>query len=440
MAGIEIHAGGKRSSVDQRGDPPPNLRRIMVATFFGQITEWYDYGIYALVAVQIGAHFFPSGDKTASLLAALAVFGVAFLARPVGGIWIGVMGDRIGRKSVLVYSLLMMTVATVMVGILPGAEVIGIIAPALLVTARLLQGISAAGESTSAITYVAESVPPDRKGLYTATLMSGNSAGFLLATSVVWLLHEILGEAVFDDWGWRGAFLFAGPLGLIGLFIRSSLEESPVFERLKEGKILSATPLRDTFTTGLDQLFQAIGISATSMIANYLVVAYLPIHLQGVGYTSRDISIVGMIATMTLLVSYPVMGAISDRIGRRPVLMAACIFFMLLGWPLFALTIGGSLAMTAVATCLLALGTSGFISSLGLYCTEYIDKSRLMTTYSVGFNLSAAMFGGSSLWAFGMSVKLTGDPRMPAIYLIVASAISMVSLLSIRSTRRVKSS
>ena len=413
----------------------PSLRRIVVATFLGQVSEWYDYGIYALAAAQIGAHFFPSGDPGASLLAALAVFGVAFLARPIGGIIIGSLGDRIGRKSVLVYSLALMTIATMAVGLLPGAETIGLLAPVLLVFARFLQGISAAGESTSAITFVAESVPPHRKGLFTATLLSGNSAGFLLAVFVVWILHETLGEAAFDDWSWRLAFLFALPIGFVGLYIRRNLQESPIFTKLRADNLLSATPLRDTFTHGRVQLLQAIGLSALSFIANYLLVAYLPLHLKSLGFQAREISLIGMAATLTLLVSYPLMGALSDRTGRRPLLFGSCLFFLLLGWPLFGLIQAGSILSAVLSTGLFALSTAAFISCLGMYCTEYINKYRLMTTYSVGFNISAAIFGGSSLWVFQMLVRMTGEPRMPAAYLTVAAAISLIALLTIRPSR-----
>lgn len=429
------NAGVELQGSDIGGPPSPGLRRIVIATFVGQVTEWYDYGIYALAAAQIGMHFFPSTDRAGSLLAALAVFGIAFMARPLGGILIGVLGDRLGRKAVLVYSLALMTVSTMAVGFLPGTDVLGLLAPTLLVVARFLQGISAAGEATSAVTYVAESVPPRRKGLFTATLMSGNSAGFLLAVAMIWLLQELLGEAVFDDWGWRLAFLFALPLGLVGLYIRRHLEESPVFVKLRARSALSNTPLHDTFATagGRVELLQAIGLSALSFIANYLLVAYLPLHLRAIGFTARETSLLGMTATVTLLISYPLMGALSDRIGRRPLLLSACLFFVTLSWPLFGLVHASSILSAALCTCLYALGTSAFISCLGLYCTEYIDKARLMTTYSAGFNISAAIFGGSSLWIFETLVRMTGEPRMPAAYLTGAALISLIALLTIRA-------
>lgn len=412
------------------------MRRLMIATFCGQVSEWYDYGVYALVAAQIGTHFFPSAHGDQSLLAALAVFGVAFLARPLGGGVMGVLGDRMGRKAVLVISLALMTMSTAAIGCLPGSEVLGMLAPLLLVGARFVQGISAAGESTAAITFVAESAPAHSKGLFTATLMSGNSAGFLLATACVWLTREILGDAAFDAWGWRCVFLFALPLGCVGLFIRKGLKESAAFTRLHGERTLSTTPLRDTFTSGMIELLQAIGISALSFIANYLLVAYLPIHLAAQGFSPRAISSIGVAATLTLMLSYPLMGALSDRVGRRPMMLSACAFFIILGWPLFTMINGASSASAFLCAISYAVATAAFISCLGLYCTEYIDKSRLMTTYSLGFNLSAAIFGGSSLWVFGMLSRLSGNPATPAIYLGATAMLTMISILSVRKRQQ----
>lgn len=419
-------------------DPAPDarkLRQILIATCLGQVTEWYDYAVYALVVVQIGAVFFPSDSKSASLLAALAVFGIAFMARPLGGMLIGRYGDRAGRRTVLVASLMLMTGATAIVGVLPGAATIGLAAPALLVTARFLQGISAAGESTSAITFVAESVPRKNRGFFVALLFSGSASGFMLATTVVWLVREITGPVAFDEWGWRVPFLLALPLGLVGLHIRRKLKESPVFESLRDSGVISKTPLRDSLTTGLGQTLQAVGISALSFVANYLLVAYMPIHLKQAGASARETSVLGTIITATLVLSYPLFGALSDRIGRRAVMLSGAGFLALFGWPLYAVTGAGEMAWTIPAVMLLALATAAFIACLGLYCTEFIDKSRLMTTFSTGFNVSSAIFGGSSLWAFGMLTQVTGDTRMPAAFLVLAAVVSFATMLTIRPKR-----
>ncbi len=421
------------------GDPAPSpaeLRRIIGATMMGQVTEWYDYAVFALVAVQIGATFFPDQSESTRLLSSLAVFGIAFMARPLGGMLIGRYGDRAGRRSVLVASLILMTAATTLMGLLPGAGLIGIAAPVLLVLARFIQGISAAGESTSAITFVAESVPTKRRGLLVALLFTGSAGGYLVANLAVWAAREAVGVAAFDQWGWRLPFLFALPLGLTGLYIRSKLTESPVFESLLEEGAISPTPLADTFTSGLGQTLQAIGISALSFVANYLLVAYMPTHLAQVGFGPRDASIIGAASTATLVVSYPFMGALSDRIGRRAVMLGGAGFLALFAWPLFAVTISGTFAPTLLAVVLLALPTAAFIACLGLYCTEFIDKSRLMTTFSSGFNISSALFGGTSLWAFAMLTQATGDLRMPGAMVVAAALLSFVAMLTIRPAPR----
>ena len=410
----------------------PSIRKVMITAFSGQVVEWYDYGLYGLLAAQIGRAFFPAMNPTSQLLSSFAVFGVAFLVRPLAGMTLGRLGDRHGRKQVLVLSLLIMTIATGLVGILPGADILGTLAPALLVLARIAQGASAAGESTSAITYVFETVPVHRRGFYGATLLSGNSAGFLLATASIWSMQSLFGTAAFDQWAWRIPFFLAIPLGLIGLFIRTKLPESPQFDRMKTLGVISATPLRDTFRSGFPQLVQSVGLGALSFVANYLLLAYFPIHLKALGVPALKISQLAFWTTIFLMICYPLMGALSDITGRKPLMIAACLLLAGTGWPLFAAIRADNVGSILLCAGVFALGTAAFIGVLGVLYNEFIAESRRMAAYSTGFNLSGAIFGGTSLWTFAALVAFTGDNRMPALYLVVAALISLLTLLTIK--------
>lgn len=420
------------------GEPFPaggsnSLRRIMCICLLGQVAEWYDYGLYGLLARQLGATFFPSGSDTTRLLSAFAVFGIAFFARPLGGMLLGQYGDRLGRKRVFIASLALMTAATGMVGIIPGASTVGTLAPFLLVAVRIAQGISAAGEATSSITYVFESVPPKRRGFYAALLVSGNSVGFLLAESVIWLTQVGLDDDRFELWGWRIPFLIALPLGSIGFAIQRHLRESPLFEDLKKHHGISRTPLRDTFTVGLVELLRGIGLGALAFVANYLVLTYLPTHLRMLGFSARETTEVSFATTFVLMVSYPIMGALSDIVGRKPLMIMSAAFFLFFGWPIFAGMSKNDILSIAFCTVSFGIGTAAYVSVLGVMYNEYIAASRRMVSYSTGFNLSGAIFGGTSLWIFGKLASATGDIRMPAAYLVTAAFISIVSLLSIHS-------
>jgi MFS transporter, MHS family, proline/betaine transporter len=222
--------------------PKGEVRKVMAACLAGQVVEWFDYGLYGLLAAHIAVHFFPSDDPMTGLLSTFAVFGVAFVVRPLGGVVLGRLGDVKGRHYVLVVSIILMTIATTVIGLTPGAAQIGIAAPLLLVLARALQGFSTAGESTSSTTYVAESVPEHRKGFYGAILIAGNSAGLLLATATIAVIQALMSEQAFAEWGWRTPFLIAVPMGGIAFYIRRKLEETPDFVRWQEEASSRSSP------------------------------------------------------------------------------------------------------------------------------------------------------------------------------------------------------
>lgn len=415
--------------------PKGDVRKVMTACFAGQVVEWFDYGLYGLLAAHIAIHFFPSDDPMTGLLSTFAVFGVAFVVRPLGGVVLGRLGDVKGRHYVLVVSILLMTIATTVIGLTPGAAQIGLAAPILLVLARALQGFSTAGESTSSTTYVAESVPEHRKGFYGAILIAGNSAGLLLATATIAVIQALMSEQAFAEWGWRVPFLIAVPMGAIAFYIRRKLEETPDFVRWQEEGVISQQPLKDTFTSGLPQLVQGIGIGAISFIAHYLIMSYLPTHLKLQGVAPDQLYLVMLVPGITMILSYPLLGLLSDRIGRKPVLLLGSGALAALGVPLFALIDPAHPAQMIGAIIGLTLATGAYVCVMGVFYNEFTDPSRRMTTYSAGFNISGALFGGMSLWGFTRAVQATGDPYAPGWILAATALFSFLTLLTVRVWR-----
>jgi MHS family proline/betaine transporter-like MFS transporter len=257
--------------------PPPaapdaqTIRRAIGASAIGNATEWFDYGVYAYAAVYIGKTFFPSADPAASTLGSLLVFAVSFLIRPLGALVWGPMGDRLGRQRVLATTILLMAGATFCVGLLPGYATIGILAPIGLVVLRMIQGFSTGGEYGGAATFMAEYAPDRKRGLFGSFLESGTLSGFTLGALLVLVTEKIVGPAAMADWGWRLPFLIAAPLGLIGLYLRSRLDETPVFRELEEDGDTehgTGTQFRDLLHYWRPLLL-LIGLVVTLNVANY---------------------------------------------------------------------------------------------------------------------------------------------------------------------------
>lgn len=408
------------------------VRKVMLACLAGQIVEWFDYGLYGLLAANIAAHFFPSADPMTGLLSTFAVFGVAFVVRPIGGVVLGRLGDVRGRHHVLVVSIVLMTLATALIGLTPGVAQIGLAAPIVLVLARALQGFSTAGESTSSTTYVVESVPADRKGLFGAILLAGNSAGLLLATATIALIQWSMTQSEFATWGWRIPFLIAVPMGGIAFYIRRQLQETPDYVRWRELGMISKQPLADTFSSGLPQLMQGIGVGAISFIAHYLIMSYLPTHLILQGIAPDRLYIVMLVPGITMIACYPWLGLLSDRIGRKWMLLCSSGALATFGVPLFSLVDPARPMAMIAAIATLTFITGGYVCVMGVFYNEFTDTGRRMTTYSTGFNISGAIFGGLSLWGFTRLVQATGDPRAPGLILAATALLSFLTLLTIR--------
>jgi MFS transporter, MHS family, proline/betaine transporter len=312
------------------------LRRAIGASAMGNATEWFDYGIYAYGVTYISAALFP-GNTEEAVLFALATFAISFLVRPLGGLFWGPLGDRMGRKSVLALTILMMSGATVCVGLIPDYTTIGFWAPTLLILLRMVQGFSTGGEYGGAATFMAEYAPDDKRGFCGSFLEFGTLAGFSLGALLMLGFSLMLGDAAMYDWGWRVPFMVAGPMGLVGMYLRSKMEDTPVFleaEQAAQGA-KTASPTLGALITGHWRTLLVMGGLVTALnIVNYTLLSYMPTYLQRrLGLSANEALIVPIIGMMFMMVLLPFAGALSDRVGRKPLWRFSLIGLFLLVVP-----------------------------------------------------------------------------------------------------------
>jgi MHS family proline/betaine transporter-like MFS transporter len=411
------------------------IRRAVVGASIGNLVEWFDFAVYGYLATYIAANFFPEGNPTAALLSTFAVFAAAFFVRPLGGLFFGPLGDKIGRQRVLATVIILMSVATFAIGLLPGYATIGIWAPILLVVARLLQGFSAGGEFGGGATFLAEYSEDDRRGLTVSWLEFSTLIGFILGSGVVLLLNSSLGEETMTAWGWRIPFLIAGPLGIVGLYIRLRLEDTPEFRALESTGEVAESPLRETIVENWKQILQVGGLVIIQNVGFYIVLVYMQTYItEELRYSSTSASLSTVLTLLVAMILIPPLGALSDRVGRKPLLMASCIGFAVLTYPLFLLLNAGSLVAAILAHIALGILQALFISTSVAALTELFPTRVRYGGFSIGYNVSVAIFGGSAPYLATWLISATGSPLSPAFYVIFGAIATLLTVLTIPET------
>ncbi|KZF15722.1 MFS transporter, partial [Rhodococcus sp. EPR-134] len=321
-----------------------SVKRAVKATMLGNAMEWFDFGVYAYLATTIGKVFFPDASGSAQLLSTFAIFAAAFIVRPLGGLFFGPLGDRIGRKKVLATTIILMAGSTFAIGLIPSYESIGIAAPILLVLLRLLQGFSTGGEYGGASTFVAEYAPDKRRGFFASFLEFGTLAGYVAAAGIVTIIQTVVSAEDLLQWGWRIPFLIAGPLGLIGLYLRLRLEETPAFQMMEQAEERSLADestgkkLRETLVDNWRPLVLCIVLVATYNIAHYGLLSYMPTYLTNtLGYDESHGLVLMIIVMIVMMMGISYVGKFSDRVGRKPLLLSGFIGFFVLSLPAYLL-------------------------------------------------------------------------------------------------------
>jgi MFS transporter, MHS family, proline/betaine transporter len=413
------------------------LRRAMLGASVGNCVEWFDFAVYGYLAATLGAVFFPSEDPTISLLSSFAVFGVAFFMRPLGGFFFGPLGDRIGRQRTLAAVIILMSASTFVIAFLPGYAAIGIWAPILLVAARLLQGFSVGGEFGGASAFLAEYSPDERRGYLVSWIEFSAVGGFFLGSASVLLLSATIGEDALGSWGWRIPFLLAGPLGLIGLYIRLRVEDTPEFRALERSGEVSGSPFRETITQNWRPILQVIGLVIIQNAGFYIVLTYMPTYFsEQLGFSSTASSLSSVFTLLVAMALIPPLGALSDRIGRKPLLAASCVGFALLSYPLFLLMNQGSLVGAVLSHVALGALLAVFLSATIAALAELFPTRVRYGGFSIGYNISVAIFGGAAPFFATYLISLTGNPLSPAFYLIAAAVASLITIATIVETAR----
>ncbi|WP_022884733.1 MFS transporter [Glaciibacter superstes] len=411
--------------------------RVVVAGAVGSIVEYFDFGVYGYVATILSVHFFASGDPASALLATLATFAVAFVLRPVGALLFGHFGDRYGRKNALAWTVLLMAIASGLIGILPTYAAIGLGATLLLVLARCVQGLAAGGELGGAASFVAERSPSAKRGLLCATTQMGALAGSLLASVTVAILNLTLGSDEMIEWGWRIPFLIAIPIGLIGLWIRNGLEETKDFKAIAKSQAKKA-PFLELLKSHPRALLRVVGLSILLFSAYYVAYVYVNIHMQKVVGLSSDFAY--MSTTLTLLVSViamPLFGALSDRVGRKPVFIGATVAAIVLAVPAFLLFEQGG-AVAVGAHIILGLTDSALMGvALSSFAEMFPTRIRY-TGIAFGFSVGAALAGGTAPYISTWLVAATGNPVAPAFFVIGTGIITLIAAVTMRETRGIE--
>lgn len=409
------------------------LKKAVGAAAIGNAMEWFDFGVYGYLAATLGKVFFPSQSDSAQLIYSFAAFAVAFLVRPLGGMFFGPLGDRIGRQRVLAATMVMMAIGTFAIGLIPSHATIGIWAPVLLLVARLVQGFSTGGEYGGAATFMAEYAPDRRRGFFGSWLEVGTLGGFTLGAGLVNGLTWLLGDPTMQQWGWRLPFLCAGPLGIIGLYLRLRLEETPAFLRKQEDNEQHESvkeQFKDILAGNLRPMLLCLGLVFMLNLADYMLLSYMPSYLTAtLGYSSTSGLLVVVIAMICMMFITPLMGMLSDKVGRRPVWMASSIGFFFLSVPCFMLIGSGSLWWVFVGMMILGVLLVCLLSIVASTLPCLFPTQVRYGGMAIAYNVSTSLFGGTAPLVATWLVDRTGNHYMPAFYLMLAAVVGFISIL-----------
>lgn len=417
------------------------LKKAITAAALGNAMEWFDFGVYGFVAYALGQIFFPGATPGVQVIAALATFSVPFLVRPLGGIFFGALGDKYGRQKILAITIIIMAISTFCIGLIPSYESIGIWAPILLLLAKLAQGFSVGGEYSGAAIFVAEYSPDKKRGFMGSWLDFGSIAGFVLGAGVVVVLSSVLGEQRFMAWGWRLPFFLALPLGVIGLYLRHALEETPAFQKHSENlqqHSAADAPQPVSFAEiargHWRSLLSCVGLVIATNVTYYMLLTYMPSYLSHNLHYPEDHGILIIIVVMLgMLFVQPVIGLLSDRFGRRPFVIGGSIGLLLLAVPCFMLITSGSLVLIFAGLLVLAVLLNAFTGVMASSLPAMFPTKIRYSALAIAFNISVLIAGLTptlSAWL----VEVTQNLYMPAYYLMAIAVVGLITGILMKET------
>ncbi|RJQ79395.1 MFS transporter [Pseudonocardiaceae bacterium YIM PH 21723] len=416
-------------------DDPGVHRRALRAAGIGSVLEWFEFGLYAYLAPIIGAQFFPASDPVLPVLAAFAVFGLTYVARPIGGMVLGHFGDRIGRRAVLSFSVVVMGLATFAMGVLPTYDQAGLLAPALLVGCRLVQAFSSGGEQMGAASFALEHSPKPERGRASGVLSASIAGGYFLGAVLVLGLNLTLGTESMASYGWRIPFLIALPMALYGRYLRSRLSDTPEFEQIRQAKTVSSAPLREALATQSRQML-LVGMGVVPVAVGVIVlIVYIPTFLASYAGLSVPAAVASnAVALLVLMAGMVMAGRLVDRCGTWRVMSWAAVGYVVLAVPAFAVLSTGGFAAAVIGQLILVIPVA--LSAAALYI-GLVDAFPIRVRYSAGsltYNAVLAVFAGTAPVIATYLVATTGSPLMPGLYIAVLALAALPAIVRLRRT------
>lgn len=411
--------------------PKSTSLRNIASGAIGNTLEWYDFAIYGYFATSIGRLFFPKEDSVAQVLAAFGIFAIGYVMRPLGGVIIGYIGDRVSRRSALNVSIVAMASSTFVIGVLPGYATIGVAAPILLTACRMLQGLSVGGEYTTSLVFMVENAPRNRRGLNGALGCCGAVLGILLGSATGALLAAFMSAEDLETWGWRIPFILGLVIGLAGIVLRRHVDDAskPIAD--------PENPLLETLKTQRTVVVQIMALTASNAIPFYLLFVYIVSWLELVNKMPPEKSLVINTVSMVALIPIQLIaGSISDRIGRKPVLIAASVAAIVFSIPLFHGMYQQSMVMIQLSQLCFAIIAGTYLGVMPAFMVELPSPQVRSTTIALGYNLTAGVIGGFTPFAAAWLIHRTRDDISPAYILMAAAAISLAAILSMKESYR----
>jgi len=416
--------------------PPSVLRRAIAASAIGNATEWFDYGVYAYGVSFISAALFPGNTQDATLFA-LATFAISFLIRPFGGMFWGPLGDTLGRKAVLALTIVIMSGATFAIGLVPSYQTVGFWAPLLLVLLRMVQGFSTGGEYGGAATFMAEYAPDDKRGFCGSFLEFGTLGGFVLGALLMLGFSLALGDATMHDWGWRLPFFVAAPLGLTGTYLRSRMEETPVFREVEQAgakEQATGAAFRILLSSYWRPLLTLSSMVIALNVVNYTFLSYMPTYLSTqLGLPSNQALLVPIIGMLFMMVLLPFAGRLSDRIGRKPMWWTSLIGLFLLAVPLYRLT-ATSLTGAIAGFALMGLLYVPQLATISATFPAMFPTQVRYAGFAIAYNVSTSLFGGTAPAVNDWLIEVTRNNLIPAYYMMGACVVGAIALPFVTET------
>lgn len=411
--------------------PKSTSLRNIASGAIGNTLEWYDFAIYGYFATSIGRLFFPKEDSVAQVLAAFGIFAIGYVMRPLGGVIIGYIGDRVSRRAALNVSIVAMASSTFVIGVLPGYATIGVAAPILLTACRMLQGLSVGGEYTTSLVFMVENAPRNRRGLNGALGCCGAVLGILLGSATGALLAAFMSAEDLETWGWRIPFILGLVIGLAGIVLRRHVDDAskPIAD--------PENPLLETLKTQRTVVVQIMALTASNAIPFYLLFVYIVSWLELVNKMPPEKSLVINTVSMVALIPIQLIaGSISDRIGRKPVLIAASVAAIVFSIPLFHGMYQQSMVMIQLSQLCFAIIAGTYLGVMPAFMVELPSPQVRSTTIALGYNLTAGVIGGFTPFAAAWLIHRTRDDISPAYILMAAAAISLAAILSMKESYR----